>query len=57
MNPIELALCSLCACQTITTAIFSGFYGIPVDDVTVEVEGEMDSDGFGGVDPNIRPGM
>ena len=31
MNPIELALCSVCACQTITAAIFADFYGIPVD--------------------------
>lgn len=57
MNPVELALCSLCACQTITAAIFSEFYGIPVDDIKVEAEGDMDSDGFSGMNPAVRPGL
>ena len=57
MNPIELALCSVCACQTITASIFADFYGIPVDDIKVEAEGRMDSDGFSGMDPDVRPGL
>lgn len=57
MNPVELALCSLCACQTITTAIFSDFYGIPVEYVRVEANGEMDSDGFSGINPDVRSGL
>ncbi len=57
MNPIELALCSVCACQTITTAIFADFYGIPVEDVRVEADGEMDPEGFSGMNPDVRPGL
>lgn len=57
MNPIELALCSVCACQTITAAIFADFYGILVDDIKVEAEGGMDPDGFSGMDPDARPGI
>ena len=57
MNPIELALCSVCACQTITAAIFADFYGIPVDDIKVEAEGGMDPDGFSGMNPDARPGI
>lgn len=49
MNPIELALCSVCACQTITAAIFADFYGILVDDIKVEAEG--------GMNPDARPGI
>ena len=57
MNPIELSLCSLCGCQTITAAIFSEFYGIPVEGIRVEAEGTIDPDGFGGVNPDVRPGL
>lgn len=57
MNPIELALCSVCACQTITAAIFGNYYGIPLEDVMVEADGEMDTAGFSGVNPDVRPGL
>ena len=46
MNPVEMLLCSIGACQTITAVIFADFYGITLEDIQVEVTGEMDSDGF-----------
>ncbi|MCI6153285.1 OsmC family protein [Fusobacterium perfoetens] len=55
MNPVELALCSLSACQTITAIIFADFYGIPLEDIKIEAVGEMDSDGFS--NPNVRTGF
>ena len=57
MNPVEMLLCSIGACQTITAVIFADFYGITLEDIQVEVTGEMDSDGFFGNDPSIRPGF
>ena len=57
MNPVEMLLCSIGACQTITAVIFADFYGITLEDIQVEIPGEMDSDGFFGNDPSIRPGF
>lgn len=28
-----------------------------MDDIKVEAEGRMDSDGFSGMDPDVRPGL
>ena len=41
MNPVEMLLCSIGACQTITAVIFADFYGITLEDIQVEVTGEM----------------
>lgn len=57
MNPVELLLCSAAACKTITAIVFSDFYGIVLDDIRVEIEGFLDSDGFSGADPQVRPGV
>lgn len=57
MSPVELLLCSLGTCQTITTIIYADFYGIPIENLSVEIEGDMDSDGFSGADPSQRSGF
>lgn len=57
MNPVEIMLGSLGACQAITTAIFAKMYGIKIDGIRVEVEGDKDSDGISGANPNVRPGF
>lgn len=57
MNPVELMLCSVAACQTITTIIYADFYGIPLDTLWVEMEGALDPIGFTGSDPTVRPGF
>ncbi|MCI8576296.1 MAG: OsmC family protein [Lachnospiraceae bacterium] len=57
MNPVEMLLGSIAACQTITAAIYADFYGITLEELRVEVEGDMDSDGFSGADPAVRPGF
>jgi len=57
MNPVEMLLGSVAACQTITAMIYADFYGIQIDGISVEVEGDMDSDGFSGADPSMRPGF
>lgn len=55
MNPVELLLGSIAACQTITLAIYAEQMQIQLDELWVDVEGDMDSAGFMGYD-GIRPG-
>lgn len=55
MNPIEMILCALGSCQTILASSFAGKFGINLEDFWVEVEGDLDPDGFMGV-ADIRPG-
>lgn len=57
MNPVELLLSSIAACQTLTALLFSSFYGIKIDDIRVDVDGSLDPDGFSGMDPTVRPGF
>ncbi len=55
-NPIELLLASLGACQEITYKAYASAMGIPIDSVSVELEGEIDLRGFFGVDDRVRAG-
>jgi len=55
MNPVEMLLGSIAACQTISTAIYAESMGIKIDEMSIEVEGDMDSAGFMGY-AKFRPG-
>ena len=55
MNPAEAILCGLGACQTILAASFALKHGIDLQDFWVELEGDLDTDGFMGVS-DVRPG-
>lgn len=55
MNPVELVLCALGGCQTILVSSFAGEMGINVQDFWVELEGDLDPDGFKGLS-DVRPG-
>lgn len=55
MNPVELLLCSLGACQLVAASAFSRQMRIDLDEIWVEVEGDMDSAGMMGY-TGIRPG-
>lgn len=57
MNPVEGLLCSLGACQTIATMIFARMQGMALSGVSVEVEGDLDPDGFMGANPAVRNGL
>ena len=57
MNPVEGLLCALGACQSIATLIFAHAQGIDVEGVQMEVEGDLDTDGFMGINPNVRNGL
>lgn len=56
MNPVEMLLGSIAACQTITTSVYAESMGIKIDEMSVEVEGDMDSAGFMGY-AKFRPGF
>ncbi|GIP34208.1 OsmC family protein [Paenibacillus sp. J2TS4] len=46
MNPVEALLCSLGACQSIVARVYAKKFNVQLDDFRVEVEGDLDTDGF-----------
>ncbi|MGM1049574.1 Uncharacterized OsmC-related protein [Paenibacillus uliginis N3/975] len=46
MNPVELVLCALGACQSIVASVYARKFNIDLKDFWVEVEGDLDTDGF-----------
>lgn len=56
MNPIELLLNSLASCMTICAVAFSRQCGVKVTNCSVDIEGDLDPDGFLGLNPDVRMG-
>lgn len=56
MNPVELLLVSLGACQEIAYALFASMMGIQLDSVEVKLKGELDVRGVFGLDETVPPG-
>lgn len=56
MNPVEMLLNSLGACQVITAKTYAPRFGVNIKNIWVEVEGDLDLDGFKGV-PGVKPGF
>lgn len=56
-NPVELALAALAACQEITYRLHADALGIPLDGVSVSIEGVIDLRGSFAVDEAVRPGF
>lgn len=55
MNPVELLLGALGACQAIVARVYAKKFNIEFSDFWVEVTGEMDTDGFL-QKSDVRPG-
>ena len=55
-NPVELILAALGTCQEITYKAYATVLGIPLESVAVELEGELDLQGFLALNDKIRPG-
>lgn len=55
-NPVELLLSSLGACQAIIARMSAKQFGIDIESLKVELEGDIDSDGFMS-NGAIRPGF
>lgn len=56
MNPVEALLCALGACQTIVATAFAESQGFSFEDFHVELEGDLDPDGFMGLS-DVRNGF
>lgn len=56
-NPVQFALASLLSCQVVTYRFRAARLGIPLDDMQVDVEGDLDVRGFFGLDDDVRPGF
>ncbi len=56
-NPVEYALAALATCQEITYRLHADALGVPLDDVSVKLEGELDLRGFFGAVSGVRPGF
>jgi uncharacterized OsmC-like protein len=55
-NPVELILAALGTCQEITYRAYATALDIPLDSVSVELEGDIDLRGFFAVDESVRAG-
>ena len=55
-NPVELILGALGSCQEITYRAYATALGIPLDSVSVTIEGDIDLRGFFAVDDSVRAG-
>lgn len=56
MSPVETLLCALGACQAIVASAFAKIHQINLEGFHVEIEGDIDLDGFRGK-KGIRPGF
>jgi uncharacterized OsmC-like protein len=56
-NPVELVLAALATCQEITYRAYATALGVPLDRVSVKLEGDLDLRGFFAVAENVRPGF
>lgn len=56
MNPVEAVLCALGSCQTIVAYAFAEAKGINLEGFHVELEGDLDPDGFMGLNDSVRNG-
>lgn len=56
MNPVEALLCALGSCQSIVAKMVAENMGIEIEDLKVELEGDLDPAGYQG-DINVRPGL
>ncbi|WP_032123038.1 OsmC family protein [Clostridium amazonitimonense] len=57
MNPVEALLCSLGACQCIVAKCFAKAKGIDLQDFWIELEGDLDPDGFLGKNKDAKIGF
>lgn len=56
-NPVEYLLAALGACQAITYKAVASLKGIQLDKVNIKTTGDLDLQGFLGVNKEVRPGL
>ena len=57
MNPVEAVLCALGACKCIVARCFAKAHKIDLQDFRVELEGDLDPDGFMGKNKDAKIGF
>ena len=57
MNPVEALLCALGACQSIVASAFAEAQGFHFDELHIDLEGDLDPDGFMGLADDVRNGF
>ncbi len=57
MNPVEALLNSLGACKVIVAKSFARLHKIKINSIRIELEGELDTDGFMGKNPEAKIGF
>lgn len=57
MNPVEALLNSLGACKVIVAKSFARLHKIKLKSIRIELEGELDPDGFMGKNPDAKIGF
>ena len=57
MNPVEMLLCCLGACQCIVARLFARARKIEFQDLRIEMEGDLDTDGFLRGKDGVRAGL
>ncbi|NHB98390.1 OsmC family protein [Photorhabdus stackebrandtii] len=57
MNPVEALLCSLGACKCIVAKAFAKLHKINLIDIHIDLEGELDTDGFTGRNKQAKLGF
>lgn len=55
-NPVEYILAALGGCINVLVITFADQYSVVVEDLDVQIEGDLDPDGFLGINPTVRPG-
>ena len=56
-NPVELVLAALATCQEITYRAYATALGIPLESVSVKLDGALDLRGFFAVKDDVRAGF
>lgn len=56
-NPVELVLAALASCQEIAFAAFAAHLGLELEQVKVNVKGNLDLRGFLALDDSVFPGF
>ncbi|MEG0286033.1 MULTISPECIES: OsmC family protein [Vagococcus] len=57
MNPVEALLNSLGACKVIVAKSFARLHKMKINSIRIELEGELDTDGFMGKNPDAKVGF
>ncbi len=56
-NPVEHLLAALGACQVITFQVWAQKLGLTIDELQIDVAGDVDLQGFFGLSEGVRPGF